>query len=154
MRWRKSKLTPLREHDRARPAPAIARLRSPEPAYSNSAASGRATSIQSRIVATSRTSKATVSFPSNALAAALASSPWIASSLQSRIGSGTTTSGRTPWTREPICAVVARRVAAPRLTSGRPHAGLSERLELKLMGRQEFRSGAVALRYQPSRVTT
>jgi dihydrofolate reductase len=33
-------------------------------------------------------------------------------------------------------------------------AGLSERLELKLVGRQEFRSGAVALRYQPSRVTT
>ena len=32
-------------------------------------------------------------------------------------------------------------------------AGLSERLELKLVGRQEFRSGAVALRYQPSRVT-
>jgi dihydrofolate reductase len=32
-------------------------------------------------------------------------------------------------------------------------AGLSERLELKLVGRQEFRTGAVALRYQPSRVT-
>jgi dihydrofolate reductase len=32
-------------------------------------------------------------------------------------------------------------------------AGLSERVELKLVGRQEFRSGAVALRYQPSRVT-
>jgi dihydrofolate reductase len=32
-------------------------------------------------------------------------------------------------------------------------AGLSERLELRLAGRQEFRSGAVALRYQPSRVT-
>ena len=32
-------------------------------------------------------------------------------------------------------------------------AGLRERLELNLMGRQEFRSGAVALRYQPSRVT-
>jgi dihydrofolate reductase len=32
-------------------------------------------------------------------------------------------------------------------------AGLSKRLELKLVGRQEFRSGAVALRYQPSRVT-
>jgi len=32
-------------------------------------------------------------------------------------------------------------------------AGLSEQLELELMGRQEFRSGAVALRYQPSRVT-
>jgi dihydrofolate reductase len=29
-------------------------------------------------------------------------------------------------------------------------AGLSERLELKLVGRQEFRSGAVALSYQPS----
>jgi dihydrofolate reductase len=32
-------------------------------------------------------------------------------------------------------------------------AGLSERLELRLVGRQEFRSGVVALRYQPSRVT-
>jgi dihydrofolate reductase len=32
-------------------------------------------------------------------------------------------------------------------------AGLSERLELNLVGRQELRSGAVALRYQPSRVT-
>ena len=32
-------------------------------------------------------------------------------------------------------------------------AGLSERLELKLVGRQEFRAGAVALRYRPSRVT-
>ena len=32
-------------------------------------------------------------------------------------------------------------------------AGLSERLELKLVGRQELRSGAVALRYQPSGVT-
>ncbi|MGH9275285.1 MAG: dihydrofolate reductase family protein, partial [Acidimicrobiales bacterium] len=32
-------------------------------------------------------------------------------------------------------------------------AGLSERLELELVGRQEFQSGAVALRYQPSRVT-
>jgi dihydrofolate reductase len=32
-------------------------------------------------------------------------------------------------------------------------AGLSERLELKLVGRQEFRSGSVGLRYQPSRVT-
>ena len=32
-------------------------------------------------------------------------------------------------------------------------AGLSARLELKLVGRQEFRSGAVALSYQPSRVT-
>src|SRR5215211_2586033 len=32
-------------------------------------------------------------------------------------------------------------------------AGLSERLELRLVGRQQFRSGAVALRYQPSRVT-
>ena len=29
-------------------------------------------------------------------------------------------------------------------------AGLRERLELRLVGRQEFRSGAVALRYQPS----
>jgi dihydrofolate reductase len=32
-------------------------------------------------------------------------------------------------------------------------AGLRERLELKLGARQELRSGAVALRYQPSRVT-
>jgi dihydrofolate reductase len=32
-------------------------------------------------------------------------------------------------------------------------AGLREPLELKLVERQEFRSGAVALRYQPSRVT-
>ena len=32
-------------------------------------------------------------------------------------------------------------------------AGLSERLELKLVGRQEFRAGAVALRYEPSRDT-
>ena len=31
-------------------------------------------------------------------------------------------------------------------------AGLRERLELNLVERQEFRSGAVALRYQPSRV--
>ncbi|MCK9932032.1 dihydrofolate reductase family protein [Frankia sp. Mgl5] len=31
-------------------------------------------------------------------------------------------------------------------------AGLSERLELKLVERQEFRSGALALRYQPSQV--
>jgi dihydrofolate reductase len=29
-------------------------------------------------------------------------------------------------------------------------AGLSERLELRLVARQEFRSGVVALRYQPS----
>ena len=32
-------------------------------------------------------------------------------------------------------------------------AGLSEQLELKLVGRQEVRAGEVALRYQPSRVT-
>ena len=32
-------------------------------------------------------------------------------------------------------------------------AGLSERLDLELTGRKEFQSGAVALRYQPSRVT-
>lgn len=32
-------------------------------------------------------------------------------------------------------------------------AGLGEHLELKLVERQEFRAGAVALRYQPSRVT-
>jgi len=32
-------------------------------------------------------------------------------------------------------------------------AGLSERVELKLVARQEFRSGVVALRYQPRRVT-
>jgi dihydrofolate reductase len=32
-------------------------------------------------------------------------------------------------------------------------AGLSERVRLRLVGRQEFQSGAVVLRYQPSRVT-
>ena len=32
-------------------------------------------------------------------------------------------------------------------------AGLSERLDLKLVDRQELRSGAIALRYQPSRAT-
>ena len=32
-------------------------------------------------------------------------------------------------------------------------AGLTERRDLELVGRREFRSGAVALRYQPSRVT-
>ena len=32
-------------------------------------------------------------------------------------------------------------------------AGLSERLELRLVSREEFRSGAVVLRYQPSRAT-
>lgn len=32
-------------------------------------------------------------------------------------------------------------------------AGLRERIELQLVGRQEFRSGAVALRYRPGRVT-
>jgi len=32
-------------------------------------------------------------------------------------------------------------------------AGLRERLELNLVGRQEFRSGAVVLSYQPSRAT-
>lgn len=32
-------------------------------------------------------------------------------------------------------------------------AGLRERVELKLVDRHEFRSGAVALRYQPSRAT-
>ncbi len=32
-------------------------------------------------------------------------------------------------------------------------AGLRERLQLRLVGRQEFRSGAVALRYEPSPVT-
>ncbi|MEO6124555.1 MAG: dihydrofolate reductase family protein [Ilumatobacteraceae bacterium] len=31
-------------------------------------------------------------------------------------------------------------------------SGLSERLELKLVGRQEFRSGAVALRYESGRI--
>ena len=31
-------------------------------------------------------------------------------------------------------------------------AGLRERLDLNLVGRQEFRTGAVALRYQPGRV--
>jgi dihydrofolate reductase len=32
-------------------------------------------------------------------------------------------------------------------------AGLSERVELRLVGRQDFRSGAVALRYEPRRVS-
>jgi dihydrofolate reductase len=32
-------------------------------------------------------------------------------------------------------------------------AGLSERLELQLVERQEFQSGALVLRYQPSRAT-
>ena len=32
-------------------------------------------------------------------------------------------------------------------------AGLSERLELELVGRQEFRSGAVALRYEPRKAS-
>jgi len=32
-------------------------------------------------------------------------------------------------------------------------AGLGERLELRLVERKELRSGAVALRYQPSQVT-
>jgi hypothetical protein len=32
-------------------------------------------------------------------------------------------------------------------------AGLSERLDLTLVGRQEFGVGAVALRYQPRRIT-
>jgi dihydrofolate reductase len=46
-------------------------------------------------------------------------------------------------------------VVQPRLAGHGPtlFAGLSERLELRLVGRQEFRSGAMALRYQPSRVT-
>jgi dihydrofolate reductase len=34
-----------------------------------------------------------------------------------------------------------------------PFAGLSERLELELVGRQEFQAGAIALRYQPTRTT-
>jgi dihydrofolate reductase len=33
-------------------------------------------------------------------------------------------------------------------------AGLRERIELELLGRQEFRSGAVAVRYRPTRVRT
>lgn len=45
-------------------------------------------------------------------------------------------------------------VVHPILTGHGPtlFAGLRERLELELVGRQEFRAGAVALRYQPSRV--
>jgi hypothetical protein len=40
-------------------------------------------------------------------------------------------------------------------TWGKPFGGSSgsQGLELRLVGRQEFRSGAVTLRYQPSRVT-
>lgn len=46
-------------------------------------------------------------------------------------------------------------VVHPVLTGHGPtlFAGLKERLDLKLVGRQEFRSGVVALRYQPARVT-
>ncbi|MGH9245463.1 MAG: dihydrofolate reductase family protein, partial [Acidimicrobiales bacterium] len=33
-------------------------------------------------------------------------------------------------------------------------AGLRERIQLELVGRREFRSGAVALRYRPTRVPT
>ena len=46
-------------------------------------------------------------------------------------------------------------VAQPVLAGHGPtlFAGLSERLELRLVGRQEFRSGAVALRYEPGRAT-
>src|SRR6478752_7729233 len=46
-------------------------------------------------------------------------------------------------------------VVQPRLAGHGPtlFGGLSERLELRLVGRQEFRSGVVALRYQPGRVT-
>jgi dihydrofolate reductase len=46
-------------------------------------------------------------------------------------------------------------VVHPIVAGHRPtlFAGLSEQLELKLVGRQEFRAGAVALRYQPKRVT-
>ena len=32
-------------------------------------------------------------------------------------------------------------------------AGLSKRLDLRLVGRQEFQSGVVVLRYQPTRLT-
>jgi hypothetical protein len=32
-------------------------------------------------------------------------------------------------------------------------AGLRERIQLELVARHEFRSGAVALRYRPTRVT-
>jgi dihydrofolate reductase len=41
----------------------------------------------------------------------------------------------------------------PRIAGHGPalFAGLSKPLDLKLVSRQEFRSGAVALRYEPSR---
>src|SRR3712207_144603 len=44
-------------------------------------------------------------------------------------------------------------VVQPRIAGHRPtlFAGLSRRVELKLVGRREFASGAVALRYQPRR---
>ena len=43
-------------------------------------------------------------------------------------------------------------VVQPRVVGHGPalFAGLSRRLELKLVSRREFASGAVALRYQPS----
>jgi dihydrofolate reductase len=46
-------------------------------------------------------------------------------------------------------------VVQPRIAGHGPtlFAGLRERLELELVGRKEFQSGSVALRYQPSRVT-
>ena len=46
-------------------------------------------------------------------------------------------------------------VVQPRLAGHGPtlFAGLSERLDLELVDRQEFRTGAVVLRYQPRRVT-
>ena len=46
-------------------------------------------------------------------------------------------------------------VVHPRIAGHGPtlFAGLSERLDMKLVDRQEFRSGAVALRYEPTRGT-
>jgi dihydrofolate reductase len=43
-------------------------------------------------------------------------------------------------------------VVHPRLAGHGPtlFAGLSERVDLRLVGRQEFGSGAVALRYEPA----
>ena len=44
-------------------------------------------------------------------------------------------------------------VVQPRLTGHGPtlFAGLSNRIDLKLVGRLEFGSGAVAMRYEPRR---
>jgi hypothetical protein len=44
-------------------------------------------------------------------------------------------------------------VVQPRIVGHGPtlFAGLSKRIDLKLVGRQEFDSGAMAMRYEPKR---